>query len=110
MLIGLLAVDPHRLFLYWETPDINGLTMSLFKGSARISVSQEVKAAGSLYLAGLEPGNTYRVELRRARHLVARSSDITLPRAASGRTAGSALAPAGLPEENGGAGSSFPYS
>ena len=110
MLIGLLAVDPHRLFLYWETPDINGLTMSLFKGSGRISVSQDVKAAGSQYLAGLEPGSTYRVELRRARHLVARSSDITLPRGTSGCTAKPRQDPAGPPEEKAGAGSSFLYS
>ncbi|MFN0172469.1 MAG: hypothetical protein ACKV22_39200 [Bryobacteraceae bacterium] len=106
MLIGLLAVDPHRLFLYWELPGGNGLTMSLFNGSGRISTSRNVGSAGTTYLSGLEAGDTYRVEIRRARHLVARSNEIALPPVA-GRAAEHGLPLPSDREWSGGAGSSF---
>lgn len=106
MLIGLLAVDPNRLFLYWELPGGNGLTMSLFKGSGRISISRNVGASGTTYLSGLEAGDTYLVEIRRARHLVARSNETALP-PAEGRAAEHGLPLPSHREWSGGAGSSF---
>ncbi|MBI3471587.1 MAG: hypothetical protein HY013_09540 [Candidatus Solibacter usitatus] len=57
-LIGLLALDPHRLYVYWELDE--GFT-------------------GGRYIEDLQPGGVYQVELRRNGETVARSNAVTLP-------------------------------
>ena len=78
MLAGLLAVDPHRLFLYWDVCGLDGLTMTLHGGGACCE-PRKVAAAGGLYMSGLAPDRPYRAEFAAGGHVVLQSNEIVLP-------------------------------
>lgn len=79
MLVGLLAVDPRRLYLYWELPESHGLTLNLVSGSRCVRSRQHLDRSGGLYLTDLEPEHAYRAEFLRNQTVVASSNEAVLP-------------------------------
>jgi hypothetical protein len=76
--IGLLPVDPHRLYVYWEVvrPPSSRLRLASVCGSQTVP---EVAPRGGCYFHSLEPRRTYVFELLSGGHVVARSNTVELP-------------------------------
>lgn len=79
MLVGLLAVDPHRLYLYWELPGSHGCTMTLWSGGRGVAAQECLPSAGGVYVERLEAGRIYQAEFTRRARVVARSNEAALP-------------------------------
>ena len=79
MLVGLLAVDPHRLYLYWELPGNKGVSMRLLTGVNCVRSSRRLTRSGGLYLTGLEPNRVYRAEFHQNHRHIASSNEASLP-------------------------------
>jgi hypothetical protein len=77
-IVGVLAIDPHRLHVYWEAP-------RSLRGRIRmvtcppVGRPEEIPRAGSRYFENLPPDRTYHVELHCNGQMLARSNTVVLP-------------------------------
>ncbi len=77
-IVGLLPVDPHRLYAYWDAPLPAGGRLHLLSVCRSLSVPN-LPARGGFYFDRLEPLRAYAFELWCGDCLVARSNLIELP-------------------------------
>ena len=76
--VGLLPVDPHRVYVYWDVPLPARGRLGLVSvcGTQRV---HEVPARGGRYFHSLESRRVYVFELRCEGQVVARSNTVELP-------------------------------
>lgn len=80
LLAGLLALDPHRLYIYWDVSGLDGLTLTLqCGGGAGSQPPRAVQSRGSLYLEDLPANRHYQAEFTLQGELVLRTNPIELP-------------------------------
>jgi len=77
-IVGLLAVDPRHLYVYWDLPRTLAAPVRL-ETCPPVGGSIEVPPSGSHYLENVPPDRTYHVELHSNGRIVARSNAVTLP-------------------------------
>ena len=77
--MGLLVLDPHRLFAYWETRRRSPISLKLSRNDGTCVMEREFGPSGSCYVAGLEATGSYRAELRSKGETLAESATVTLP-------------------------------
>jgi hypothetical protein len=82
--VGLLPVDPHRVYVYWDMPLPARGRLGLVSvcGTQRVP---EVAACGGHYFHSLESRRVYVFELRCDGQVVARSNTVELPPDAAAR-------------------------
>jgi hypothetical protein len=79
LLAGLLAVDPHRLYLYWDVSGLDGLTLTLVGGGGGWEKPRAVEPTGGLYMTGLDPDCSYQAQFLQDGEVVLQSNAILLP-------------------------------
>ncbi len=76
--VGLLPVDPHRVYVYWDVPSPARGRLGLVSVCGTQQVP-EVAARGGHYFHSLESRRIYIFELRCEGRVVARSNTVELP-------------------------------